>query len=78
MRRVFLPVDVQCRNDVPTRVQWNGRDYRVESLVECWVVETRWWTDTERRRVYYRLYTQQGILDVFRSDTQWVLARIAD
>jgi hypothetical protein len=79
MRRVFLPVEVQCCNDVPRRVRWNGRDYRVESMAECWVVESRWWTASDfSRRVYYRLYTDHGVLEVFRSDGRWILARIAD
>ncbi|PEN12651.1 hypothetical protein CRI94_14145 [Longibacter salinarum] len=79
MRRVFSSIEVECRNDVPARVHWNDTSYRVESLVECWVVETRWWADADfSRRVYYRLYTDRGVLEVFRSGERWILARVSD
>lgn len=79
MRRVFCPVDVECQNSVPACVKWQGNEYRVRSLAECWVVETRWWAAEKReRRVYYRLYTDRAVLEVFRSDARWVLARISD
>lgn len=79
MRHVFRPVDVECRNNIPARVHWDGVEYRVRSLIECWVVETRWWTDDDReRRVYYRLHTDRAVLEIFRTDDTWVLARISD
>ena len=79
MRRVFLPVEVECENNVPARVHWKGTMYRVQTLAECWVVETRWWVAEKReRRVYYRLYTDRAVLEVFRSGARWVLARISD
>lgn len=79
MKRIFLPVDIEMQDDVPVRVYWDGATYRVKSLVECWIVETQWWTESgETRRVYYRLYTDRGVLEVFEARTNWVLARIAD
>jgi hypothetical protein len=79
MKRIFLPVDIELQDDVPVRVDWDGTTYRVKSLVECWIVETQWWTEAgETRRVYYRLYTDRGVLEVFEARTNWVLARIAD
>jgi len=48
-------------------------------MAECWVVESRWWNASAfSRRVYYRLYTDRGVLEVFRSDGRWILARVAD
>jgi len=79
MRHIFLPVDVECRDSVPARVHWDGAEYRVQSLIECWVVETRWWADEDcERRVYYRLYTNRAVLEIFRTNTRWILARISD
>lgn len=80
MRRVDRPVQVQLRNSHPVRIRWNERTLTVRDLLECWVHQTGWWKPGGgERRVYYRLATDVGIVEVYRiGEGAWRLARMAD
>jgi hypothetical protein len=43
------------------------------------VHQTGWWKPKGgERRVYYRLKTESGIIDVYRSGEEWTLSRVVD
>jgi hypothetical protein len=43
------------------------------------VLQSRWWTrDGPERRVYYRVDTDRGVVDIYQSDSRWTLARHLD
>jgi Family of unknown function (DUF6504) len=49
MGRVYgEPVEVQTRADGrPTRFVWRSRLYAVRSIVEHWVINREWWSESE-------------------------------
>jgi hypothetical protein len=77
MKRRFQPVEVEVTKGWPVLVNWNGHRHRVQHLVDAWVVQGRWWTE-EERRVYFRVHTTGGTLDIFRSGDDWVLSKVQD
>lgn len=79
MRRVNQPVSVEVEDSCPARISWSDDILHVEDLIKCWVHQTGWWNPSgDERRVYYRLQTDEGIVDVYRSGTKWTLSRIVD
>ena len=79
MRRVGQTISVRTQDSCPTQISWNGDTLRVEDLIECWVHQTGWWKPKGgERRVYYRLRTESGIIDVYRSGEEWTLSRVVD
>lgn len=79
MRRVNQPISVQTQSSRPSRISWAGEVLNVQKLIECWVHQTGWWKpEGGERRVYYRLKTETGIVEVYRSGEGWTLSRIAD
>ena len=77
MKRRLQPVEVEVTKGWPVLVHLNGRQHRVRHLVDAWVVQGRWWAE-EERRVYFRVDTTGGMLDIFRSGDDWVLSRVQD
>jgi hypothetical protein len=49
----------------------------VRAVLDKWVARSRWWSKDEKR-VYVRLHTAHGIIEVYRTGRQWYLSRIAD
>lgn len=79
MRRVNQSISVRAEDSRPTHISWEGELVRVEDLIKCWVHQTGWWNpEGDQRRVYYRLKTEAGIVDIYRSGTEWTLTRILD
>jgi hypothetical protein len=79
MQQRSVPIQVQCVDGRPSRLVRGDTTYRVESVIECWVLQSRWWTrDGPERRVYYRVDTDRGVVDIYRSNAQWTLARHLD
>lgn len=58
-------------------VRCGRRTYRVERLLEAWVVEGRWW-GREERRDYVRLLTDRATVELYRRGDAWRLTRILD
>ncbi|TDI74615.1 MAG: hypothetical protein E2O84_05575 [Bacteroidetes bacterium] len=77
MKRWFQPVEVEVTKGWPVVVNWNGRRHRVQYLVDAWVVQGKWWAE-EERRVYFRVHTTGGTLDIFRSGDDWILSKVQD
>lgn len=77
MKSRFEPVEVEVTRGWPVLIRWNGKVHRVRSLVDAWVVQGRWWAE-EERRVCFRVTTDRGTLDIYRSGDDWVLTRQFD
>lgn len=77
MKRRSEPVDVDVTKGWPVVIRRNGRIYRVESMLDVWIVQGKWWS-REERRVYFRVSTTHGIMDVYNADATWILASVED
>ena len=79
MKRIEEAVEVEDRKGWPVRIQRGTRIYRVQKLVDVWVVQGHWWLE-EEKRVYFRVLTDKGVMDVYRRDINgaWVMAKLAD
>jgi hypothetical protein len=49
----------------------------VHEVLDKWVARSRWWSKDERR-VYFRLHTSRGIIEVYRRNSGWFISRVAD
>lgn len=70
-------IDVSTEDGKPRRVHWHGRTWTVEHVADCWVIESKWWLEPERR-VYYRLNTSGLTVEIYRSGKRWHLCRVLD
>lgn len=61
-----IHVDVRPGGRVPRQFRWGGRTYRVRRLLDYWILQTRWW-GREEKRIYYRLETHRGIVEIYRA-----------
>lgn len=79
MKRVEAPitVEVEEESNQPRLIEWEGTRIHVSEMLGAWVLQSRWWGD-EERRIYYRLSTSRGVMDVYRSGERWVLSRWID
>ncbi len=77
MKRLDEPITVIPADGPPRRIAWRGNTVPVEALVDYWVLEGKWWMN-RARRVYLRLQTPAGTLDVYRRNTSWHLDRVVD
>ena len=64
--RPNIPIDVDLQNGAPRRIRHDRRTYRVRRVLDFWVVQSRWW-GLEEHRLYYRLETDRGIIEVYRA-----------
>ena len=62
---------------VPTAFCWQGRLFEVETVLEEWSARGEWW-GKEDRREYFLLMTQNGVMEIFRGTSGWMLSRIFD
>lgn len=77
MKLYLEPIHVEPAHGKPRRLRWRRRDYIVEEVVDFWISQTRWWRG-EEKRIYLRLATDGGMLEVYRSAATWILSRVAD
>lgn len=66
MKSIREAITVEARKGVPCRLCWNGRTYRTRKLLDYWILQTRWW-GREERRIYFRLLTDRGVMEVYRA-----------
>lgn len=79
MRRVNQPISVQVQDSRPARISWNDEVLQVEELIKCWVHQTGWWNpEGGERRIYYRLKVGGSVVDIYRSEEAWKIARVID
>lgn len=67
MKFINTPVSVDARKGVPRRIRWDRSVYSVRRLLDFWILQSRWW-GREEKRVYFRLETDGGVVEVYRMD----------
>ncbi len=67
MKFLNVPISVEARKGVPRRIRWGRRTYIVRRLLDFWILQSRWWA-REEKRVYFRLETDQGVMEVYRGE----------
>lgn len=77
MKRREMPVEVETEAGRPRAIRWARHRLEVERIVETWVVQGRWWA-CEECRVYWRVLTRHGVLDLYRRGDHWRLSRVLD
>lgn len=77
MKTILSPIQVTERRGLPRLIRWRGCTYRVREMLDVWVYQTRWWGE-EERRVYFRLWTNRGVMEVWRNGKKWMLAKVLD
>jgi hypothetical protein len=93
MGRVYgEPAEVQARADGrPARFVWRGRLYTVRSIVEHWIVNREWWTEStpelaQPELEFWRVEAAagqgfpQGTYELRRdvASDSWTLRRVVD
>lgn len=71
------PVRVATLRGWPTAVEVDGQVWRVDAVLDYWVVQGRWWA-REERRAYLRLLSRGRCLEVYQTREGWYLSRILD
>lgn len=92
MKSINESIAVEARNGVPCRFRWGRHTYRTRNLLDYWILQSRWW-GREERRIYFRVETDRGVMDVYRAEgsqgspepipsrdasCRWVLSKIMD
>lgn len=77
MKRLLVPIQVETTKGWPVRFDWRDRTVRVHQPIDYWIRESRWWAEPEKR-IYFLLDTDAGALEIYRSDSSWVLTRQMD
>lgn len=67
MKFVNAPISVDVHKGVPRRIRWGRHVYRVRRLLDYWILQSRWW-GREVKRVYFRLETDGGVMEVYREE----------
>ena len=71
------PITVCMAEGRPCALHLKGRRVPVQVIADYWVLEGRWWQG-RTRRVYLRLATPAGTLEVYRTADTWHLSRVLD
>ncbi len=77
MRMYLEPIRAEGDPRRPRRFVWRKHILDVREILERWISQTQWWNQ-EERRVYMRVLTGEGIVEVYRSGERWTLSRIMD
>ena len=77
-RAVPIAVTWDERQRLPVAFAWRRRHYRVERVLETWIVETGWWKDGGRvSSSYWRVRAAGRVFDLRydRTAKAWALER---
>ena len=77
MKRVDRPVEAIVKKGWPSHIERESKVYITRQVVDFWIVQSRWWSK-EERRIYFRLWTNRGTIEVYRSNDLWVLSKLLD
>jgi hypothetical protein len=76
--KIYLErVEVEPAAGRPQRIRWRKQRYNVETVVDFWISQTKWWS-REEKRTYLRLMTDRGMMEIYRHGIEWILSRLAD
>ena len=68
MKRLNQPIDVLSRDGYPRYIYHNGKTIEVQVIQNLWVIQGYWWI-SEQKRVYYRVQTPRGIMEIYKVKT---------
>lgn len=77
MRQYREPIRVYADRSRPVCLAWRNRRVHVDAVLDRWVARSRWWSNDETR-LYLRLHTDRGIMEVYRRGASWFMSRVAD
>ena len=81
MKLLLEPIQVHSVQGEPRRLDWRGRTWPVEEILDHWIWRGRWWMDadlTGQTRHYFRLRSRGATLEIYASGEDWVLSRVWD
>ena len=81
MSRLEIPLKVEPALGRPRRICVDGHWYGVRSILDGWVVRSRWWGHDEERhylRMDLRSASDARVIEAFRVGPHWSLARVLD
>ena len=67
MKIINTSVSVDAHKGVPRRISRGKRIYTVRRVLDFWILQSRWW-GYEEKRIYFRLETDGGVLEVYRAE----------
>ena len=77
------PIDVTIGdNGIPTSYIWRDRVWPVSSVIDRWVLQSKWWTKEGEERRAYLLVEARGMdraactVEPYMKGESWVLARV--
>jgi hypothetical protein len=76
---VAIEVAWSSARRAPVSFVWRRRRWRIERVVDTWVVQTGWWSDTERTdRVFRRVRADGRVFDLChdRIAKAWFLHKV--
>lgn len=77
MKAYYEPIATEIKEAKPTRIYWRHNTYYVQDIIECWVIQNRWWS-REERRDYMLVETDGATMEIYHSNGGWTIARLAD
>lgn len=82
MKRLDIPIQVLCENNLPKRFKRQNKTYSVERVENRWKLRGKWWIAEEDRH-YFRIQTQFGQALIYHRSgkkvtDEWILAEIFD
>ena len=77
MRRYHEPINVFLQRNRPLHFFWRRRHIHVITIQDYWLARSCWWHHDEAR-LYMRLDTSRGVLEIFRSQSSWFMSRVFD
>ncbi len=77
MKRRSDDIEVRDVRGWPVEIRRDGRVYRVREMLDAWVVQGHWWGD-EEKRVFFRVRTDRGAVELYRTGGRWVLSKELD
>ena len=79
MKLSMTPINILTDEvGTPLKLKGQGKDVRVQRVLDYWRYGGRWWLG-EAPRDYYLLELETShVFEVFRCEERWVLSRISD
>jgi hypothetical protein len=82
MKQYHEPITVEVGDDgLPTAFRWRDRSWRVLEVIDRWVLQSGWWTDSEEKRDYV-LVEVEGMdgaataVVLYLAGDGWMLGRV--
>jgi len=77
MKAYNEPIAVETREGWPQTIRWRRSTYSVREVIDYWVLQTKWWVKDEKR-AYFQVECGGSILEIYKRDKEWILAKVVD